>query len=126
MRRRFAGAELSPDAAEGRGIIVIAVYVTQQTAQLVESGAIDPAVFLETVVGPSAKLVEVPIGLCDADNRNIESSALHHGLEGRENLLIRQVAGCSEKDQGVGMGITHNASFQAACVPADFSSWPPN
>jgi hypothetical protein len=76
-------------------------------------------------VGPRAKLFEVPTGLGDTDNRHIESASLCHRLEGREYLLIRQVACCSEKDKGVGMGITHDASFEAY-FPADFSTWPPN
>jgi len=66
--------------------------------------------FLETVMRPRSKLIDVLTGPGDTDNWRIESATLHHGLKGRENFLIRQVARCAKKDEGVRMGIAHRFS----------------
>ena len=77
------------------------------------------------LTGPRAKLVEGPAGFGNTDHRHVESAAFHHGLKGRENLLVRQVSRGAEKNETVRMGICHDASSQAAVSP-DFSRWPPN
>ena len=65
--------------------------------------------FLEAVVRPRAKLVEVPASLGDADHRDVKMAAFHHRLQRGENLLIRQIARCAEEDQCIGMGIVHRS-----------------
>ncbi len=84
--------------------------------------------FLQAVVRPRPKLVEVPASLGHADHRHVEVAALHHRLQRREDLLVCQIAGGAEEDQGVGMGIAHCESpfgerYLAAAV---FSRCPPN
>ena len=58
----------------------------------------------------ASKLIEVPTGLGHADDRHVEVAALHHRLQRREDLLVGQIAGGAEEDQGVGMGIVHEFS----------------
>src|ERR1051325_2143565 len=102
-----AVTQLPPNCAKGSWITVVAVDVAQQAKQLVESGPIDTAVFLQTVMRSGAKLIQVPAGFCDADSRHIERPAFHHRLKRREDFLGCQVTGRAEKYQGIGMRIVH-------------------
>ena len=63
--------------------------------------------FLQAILCPRAKLIEIPSGLGYANHGYIKMSALHHRLQGRENLLVGQVPGCTEEDQSVGMQVAH-------------------
>ena len=63
--------------------------------------------FLQAIRGPLAELLQVPACFRDADNRDIQMTALYHGLERREYLLVGQIAGCAEKYQGIGGYLVH-------------------
>ena len=108
MRRPLRRAELLAKGLKRRRVVVVAVHIAQQAAQLVKSRSIDSAVLLEAVARPGPELVEVPAGLGHADDRHIEVAALHHRLQRRENFLVGQIAGGAEKDQGIRMGIVHS------------------
>src|SRR6266436_6425883 len=99
--------ELFVKRRERRRVLVVTVNVAQQTGQLFESRRIDSAVFLQAVVRPRAKLIQIPSGFGYTDHGYIKMSALHHRLQRRENLLVGQVTGCAEEDQRVGMRIAH-------------------
>src|SRR5215472_10599221 len=58
--RSLRGAELSPDRLKGGSVLVVAVDITEQAAQLFECRRIDSAVFLEAVVRPRPKLLKIP------------------------------------------------------------------
>src|SRR5215831_8451990 len=58
--RSLRRAELFADRLEGRGVLVVAIDIAQQAAQLVEGRTIDSAVLLEAVVRPRSKLLEIP------------------------------------------------------------------
>ena len=120
VRGPLGGAELLAEGLERRRVLVVAVDVAQQAAQLVERRGIEPAVLLEAVLGAGLELVEVPAGLGHADDRHVEVAALHHRLQRREDLLVGQIAGGAEEDQGVGVGLGSSR------CPAGFSRWPPN
>ena len=105
VRRPLRGAELLADGLKRRRVVVVAVDVAQQAAQLVERRRIEPAVLLEAVVRPGPELVEVPTGLGHADDRHVEVAAFHHRLQRREDFLVGQIARGAEEDQGVGMGV---------------------
>ena len=124
MRRPLRAVEFFAERLKCRGVIVVAVHVTQQPAQLVEGRGIDAAVFLQAVVRAGLKLFEVPTGFGHADDRHVEVAALHHRLQRREDLLVGQIAGGAEKDQGVGMGIRSlgNLLYAAFVLPSGFSS----
>ena len=53
------------------------------------------------------QLVKAPAGLGDANHRHIEVAAFDHGLQRGKDLLVRQVPGRAEKDQGIGFDIAH-------------------
>src|SRR6202040_1573856 len=103
MRRTMRVLELLAERRERRRVLVVAVNVVQQGGQLFESCRIDAAVFLQAVVRPRAKLIQIPSGLGYTNHRYIKMSALHHRLQRRENLLVGEVTGCAEEDQSVGM-----------------------
>src|SRR6185369_17710992 len=52
----------------------------------------------------------------DTDDGHVEVAAACHRLQGGEDLLVREVAGRAEKDEGVGTRGGHDF----------FSTWPPN
>ena len=53
---------------------------------------------------------------------HVEVAALDHRLQRREDLLVGQVAGGTEKNQRIGMGRVHGVVLTFA----GFSRWPPN
>jgi hypothetical protein len=44
------------------------------------------------------QLLKIPAGFGDADDRNIEATALGESLQSGENLFVGQVTGGAEKD----------------------------
>jgi hypothetical protein len=53
VRRPAGRAELLAERLERRRVLIIVVDVAQQTRQLTERGRVEPAVLLETVLGPA-------------------------------------------------------------------------
>src|SRR5215471_3784695 len=101
MGRRFRIPELFAKRREGSRILIVAVDISQQINQLLKSYGIEPAMFLQAVFRPTAKLIEIPSGFGHADHGNVEVSSFHHGLQRRENLLISKVARSAEKNECV-------------------------
>ena len=71
VRRPLGGAEFLADGLKGCRVVVVAVDVAQQAAELVEGRGIEAAVFLDAVACPRPELVEVPAGLGHADDRHV-------------------------------------------------------
>src|SRR6266478_7625294 len=101
MRRTMCVLELFAKSRERRRVLVVTVNVAQKAGQLFESRRIDSAVFLQAVVRPRAKLIQIPSGFGYADHGYVEMAPLHHRLQRRENLLVGQVAGRAEDNQSV-------------------------
>src|SRR4029077_16232478 len=91
---------------------VVSINIAEQTGKFLKGRGIDSAMFFEAVVGTRAELVERPASFCNPDNRHIEVTAVQHCLQRGKYLLVGQVAGCTEKDQRVGVGICHNCLFK--------------
>src|SRR5262249_35538814 len=91
----------------GRGLVV-AVDVPKQPAKPVERRRVESSVLLEAVLGTGLEPFEVPAGLGHADHRDVEVATLDHRLQGREDLLVREVSGCAEEDERVGMNAAHH------------------
>src|SRR5262249_55727124 len=88
---------------------------------------VDAAVFLDAVTRPCPKLVGGPVGSGHADHRSVKATTLYHRLQRRENLLVGQISGRAEEDQGVGVRIAHSfLLFSRGYLPATFSMCPPN
>jgi hypothetical protein len=100
--RPLSGAELRANGLERRRVLVVAVDVPQQAAELVERRGIETSVLLEAVTGAGLELVEVPARLGHADHRHAKVPTLEHRLQRREDLLVGQVARGAEEHQGVG------------------------
>ena len=119
VRRPLRRAELLAEGLKRGRVVVVAVHIAQQAAQLVERRGVESAVVLEAVARPGPELVEVPAGLGHADDRHVEVAAFHHRLQRREDFLVGQIARGAEEDQGVGMGMSHRHVLSSAvtCWP---------
>ena len=73
----------------------------------VEAG-IDDAI--PVVARARLELVQCPARARHADDRNVEAAAVNHGVQSREDLLVRQVPRGAEKDEGIGFDCDHLAS----------------
>src|SRR5579872_1339102 len=60
---------------------------------------------------PLSELIDGPTTLGDTDHRHVEMAAFHHGLQRRENLLVRQIAPSAKEHQCIGMGVVHWVLF---------------
>jgi hypothetical protein len=107
MRRVLRAVEPLAQLRKGGVVIVIAVDVAEQADQLLERLFVDaPAVFGEAVAGSLAQLLDGPAGLGHADHGHVEMAAPNHLLEGREDLLVGEVASGAEGHQRIGMCTT--------------------
>ena len=105
VQRPLCRTELTTQKIEGRRISVIAVDKAKQRRELVEGRAVDAAaVRLQAVLCTGPELIEAPPRLRDTDDRHVQMPALHHRLERREDLLVREVSRRAEEDQGIGGG----------------------
>ena len=88
----------------GRGIIVVAIDELELRGQFRESRFIDPAIVLQAVARALAQPIQGPAGTRHADDRNVHIAAPDQGLQSRKNLLVSQVAGGAEKNEGIRTG----------------------
>src|SRR5208282_2434485 len=77
----------------------------QFSAKLLKRSRIDSPVFCETVMSPRPKLLQIPAGFGNANDRNIEMPAFDHGLQGGKYLLVREIASGSKENKRVGMRV---------------------
>src|SRR5581483_6018881 len=123
IKRRLARApQLPAQGLKRRRVFVVAVDVTQQPGQLVESRGLDAAVLLDAVARPRAELIDLPAGFGHANDRHVEMAALDHRLQRRKNFLVGEIAGGAEKNQRIRMGSFHSLFPYRP----DFSRCPPN
>ena len=103
VRRMLRAAERLAQRREGGRVAVVAVDVLEQRHELRERGLVDAAaVLLQARARPLHELLGRPARLGDADDRDVEVAPLDHALERGKDLLVGQVAGRAEEDQGVG------------------------
>src|SRR5262249_17781138 len=128
MRGKVCSLEFSTQRREGFRILIIAINVVQQADQFLEGSGVDATVLLKTVMSPGAELIEVPPRFGNSNDRYVEMSSLHHRLQRRKNLLVSQVARCTEEYERIRVGISHTCfslgSFGFVCrflqVSAEF------
>ena len=107
----LGSSESGFDGVEGGGVGVVTVDVAEERAELVPGGGVEAAVLAETVLGAGFELVEIPAGLGDSDDGDVEGSSLDHGLEGGKDFFVGEVAGGAEEDECVGLKLGHGGSF---------------
>ena len=107
MQGPLGVAKFGAKLGKGACVAVIAIDIPQKTEELFKRGLIDAAVLLEALFGAGFQLIEVPAGLGDADDRQVESLIANQPLQSRENLLVRQIAGCAKKHKCIGMQSRH-------------------
>src|SRR5213076_899841 len=83
-----------------------------------ECRLVEPSVPLDALPGARPELLERPVRPRDADDGDVEMPAPGHGVEGRKDLLVGEVAARPEDDEPVGARRAH--------LPGPFSTWPPN
>ena len=72
---------------------------------------------VETVASPGLKLLERPARLGHADHGYVEVPVLNQVLDRGKDLLVGQVAGRPEEDEGVGMVLVHGSFFSIVALP---------
>ena len=103
------------EVGERGRIVVVAVHVLDAVQQLLGRLVLGGHAGVgERRADAVTQLLEAPPLAGDADDRDVELAALLQGVQRRVQLLVRQVAGCAEQDQAVGLG-----------AHAPPSTWPP-
>ena len=103
VERCLGVAQLLADLLEGVQVGVVAVDVAEQVHEFFKGVFVQAAVLFERVLGAGFEVIEVPAGLGDADDGNIEAFVLDEALQGGEDLFVGEIAGGSEEDEGVGL-----------------------
>ena len=104
VQRPLGGAQRLAQALRTSRVAVIAVDVLQPGAELARTHpASTPPCFSRLSLRARPELIEVPARLRHADDRHVEVTVPDHRLQRREDLLVRQVAGGAEEDEGVRM-----------------------
>ncbi len=78
---------------------------------------------LDAVARPRLQLLQIPAGLGHPDDGHGEVPAPGHRLQGGEDLLVGEVSGGAEEDEGVGVQARPSRALGGS---AGFSRWPPN
>src|SRR6185369_1720837 len=103
------------------GLAVVAVDVAQQLGELGEGVGVGAAAVLgDALPRTFDELVAIPAGARNADHRHGHPAALHQALQGGEDLLVGEVAGGAEEDEGVRLRALlghYLASFFSTCPP---------
>ncbi len=106
MQRPLRVAKRLLQRLERGQVVVVAVDVLQPCRELRKDRLIDLAAAIlrrlrQAVVGALAQLLHAPARMRHADDRQVQSVAQHHRLQRGVDLLVGQVAGGAEKDQGI-------------------------
>src|SRR5215467_11665020 len=110
MRRPSRRAELLAQGLKGCRVVVIAIDITQQAAQLVECCGVQSPMLLDAVTRARLQLIEIPTRLRNSDDRRVEMATLHHRLQRREDLFVSEISRGAEKNQRVGVRVTHRSA----------------
>ena len=122
VQRVRSTAELLAERGVGGRSAVVAADVAEPLLELREDRLVEAAVLLDALAGARPELLVRPVRPCDPDDGHLEMSAPFHRVESGENLLVDEVAGGPEEDEGVGVRNVHGSTAHFA----DFSRWPPN
>src|SRR5882724_9151095 len=115
VERSRGTGELLVQGPEGVLIRIVAVDVHQPGSERREGSLVHPAsVLLDAVAGARPELVERPAGAGHRDDGHIQVTPASHRVQGREDLLVGEVARRPEEDERIGTRGAH--------APAAFST----
>jgi len=87
---------------EGARVLVVATHVPEQRQKRLKGTlVIDSSRSLNAVCYALVKTIEAPLREGYADDWHLESASFHHGIQCREDHLVRQIARHSEEHQRV-------------------------
>src|SRR5438445_5616136 len=101
VERALRRAELSAERLERGRIAVVAAHVAKPLAESRKCGLVEPSVPLDTLPGAPPELLERPLRPRNADDGDVEMSAPGHGVEGRKDLRVGEVATPTEDADAV-------------------------
>ena len=105
----------------GRAVVVVAVDVLKALGKLRERRFVDSrSLFLRRLRDAVARTLDElfarPLGFRDADNGHIHAIARDHRQQRRKDLLVGQIAGGAEKNQGIGWRHHRSHDFRWRCL----------
>ncbi len=102
VERPLRGAERFTQLFEQRLGAVVTVHVTEVLAQDLEGALVDAsAVLLDAFAHALAELFEARAAARHADEGEAGVAPLDHPVQGRKDLLVREVTGGAEEHEGV-------------------------
>jgi hypothetical protein len=101
------GAQRTAQSVECVGRLIITGDVREPIGEFRKGLVINAAVCGDTVARPSPQLIGRPLRLRDPDHRDVEMAAAGQRLERRKDLLVREIAGCAEEYERVGVRFRH-------------------
>ena len=133
VRRPLRRAERRLQRREGRGILVVAADVAAAARAACRTPPDRRCRLRARRCRARAACISSVLRLVEATpiTGTVERSLLHHRVERRKDLLVREVAGEAEDDERVGMGGAGAARStrgggRSLARSAGFSTWPPN
>ena len=120
-------AESLAERGVGGRIAVVAADVVEPLLELREDRLVEAVVPLDTFAGARPKLLDRPVRPRDPDDGYLEMPPPFHRIESGENLLVDEVAGGPEEDEGVGVRNAHELLLISRVFPDDRrtrSAWP--
>ena len=82
-------------------------------------------VLFDAPTGARPELLDRPVRPGDSDDGHLEMSPPFHRIEGRENLLVDEVAGGPEEDESVGVRNIHELLLRRTLSAFAHSRKPP-
>src|SRR5271166_3328727 len=107
MQRSLRFAQLPAQLGESRSIVVVAVYVVQQTAHLFERRLLESTMLFQAVLGATLQLIQRPAGLGYSDNRKVESFVADEVLQRGKDLFVGQITGGPKEDESIRHSVRH-------------------
>ncbi len=104
-------AELLAQLGECGGIVVVAIDIAQQVHQSLLHLWIAATVVLQAVRRALLELIQIPSGLRDADDWDVQAFVAHQSKQRWEDLLVSQIAGGAEEDDGVRWLVGHRLTL---------------
>jgi hypothetical protein len=101
VERTLGLAERLAQLHVGVGHVVVAAHVVQERGEPVKDGVVVAPVLFEALAGAVAQRVVAPVAAREAEDGHVEVFVAYQAVEGREDLLVREIARGAEEDDDV-------------------------